>query len=128
MKTAKVEVTIKHDGGRIKIKVWATSIENAIEAVCKAENAPKSAVIKAQVEKPTISDIKHETLSTSPYFFDRKTLSFFGQRMADFSIARISAHEFRISAPIRGTFKTQTVRIYNAFTKELKQEQNNENQ
>ena len=122
MKNAKVEVTLKHDKGRVKVRVYANSIDEAIKAVIKSEGAPESAVIRAQVVKPTIGDIKEATLNTSPYFFSRETLRFFGQRMSDFTVARISPHEFRIAAPIRGTFATETVRIFDAFTGELKNE------
>lgn len=34
----------------------------------------------------TIYDIKYATLKNSPYYFDRKTMKFFGQRMSDFKV------------------------------------------
>ena len=38
------------------------------------------------MNKPTIYDIKYMTIDTSPYFFTRDTLRFFGQTMRSFGV------------------------------------------
>jgi len=38
------------------------------------------------MRKPTISEIKQDTVRNSPYFFDRDSMKFFGQRMSDFHV------------------------------------------
>ena len=48
----------------------------------------------------TISEIKNRTLETSPYFFSRKTLSFFGQTMRSFKVNKQADGRFLISAPM----------------------------
>ena len=64
----------------------------------------------------TIADIKQLTLATSPYFFSRETLRFFGQTMRSFSVVRQADGRTRISAPMR---YGRTVRFYNPVTHEL---------
>lgn len=75
-------------------------------------------------ERITIYDIKYRTQSTSPYFFERKTLKFFSQTMRDFSVIKIAENQYRISAPMlhNGKQVGQTVRIFNALTNELERE------
>lgn len=86
MKTALVIVKLKHDKGTHTVKVWATGIEAAKQHVLQAENAP--------------------------YFFDRKTMCFWGQKMSDFSIYRHGDDKFLIEAPRPHGV---TRRIYNPF-------------
>lgn len=38
-------VCLRHDKGKIRIATWASDTDNAIESVCNAEKAPKSAVL-----------------------------------------------------------------------------------
>ena len=38
---------------------------------------------KKKGKKPTIAEIKRNTKKNAPYFFDAKTMKFFGQRMSD---------------------------------------------
>lgn len=113
---AAVIVKLKHDKGTVKIKTWAESIQQAITQVCKAENAPESAVIYAKVAPLTISDIKYLTSETAPHFFTRSTLKFFRQKMGDFSVTRHGDDKFYISAPHQ---HGRTERIYNPFTRKL---------
>lgn len=47
----------------------------------------------------TIYDIKYATLKESPYYFDRKTMKFFGQRMSDFKIVTSWSGRIFIYAP-----------------------------
>jgi hypothetical protein len=76
------------------------------------------------MKKPTIYDIKRETEKTSPYFFSRKTLKFFGQTMKDFKVYTTEEDgKYLISSPMWDRFTGRNVgttqRIYNSFTKEL---------
>lgn len=70
------------------------------------------------MKKPTIYEIKRATYETSPYFFSRKTLKFWGQKLSDFKVYRTEIeHEFLIEAGGRAPFKTR--RIYNSLTHTL---------
>lgn len=48
----------------------------------------------------TIYDIKYATLKNQPYYFDRKTMKFFGQRMSDFKIVTSWSGRVFIYAPL----------------------------
>lgn len=69
----------------------------------------------------TIYEIKNRTQETSPYFFDRKTLKFFGQTMRSFSVKKQADGRFRVSAPLMdGKIKRgESVRFFNPNTNEL---------
>lgn len=69
----------------------------------------------------TISQIKAATAQTSPHFFDRKTLKFFGQTMASFKVYKQANGTFKISAPMRMNGKVigYTERIFDPTTNEL---------
>lgn len=112
----KVIVKLKHDAGTVKITVWATSLHDAINKVCKSENAPVSSVIYAKVAPLSISDIKYLSKEKAPYFFARSTMRFFGQNMKDFSVTRYGNDKFYLSAPHP---HGKTERIFNPFTREL---------
>ena len=43
---------------------------------------------KKKVKKPTIAEIKRNTKKKAPYFFDAKTMKFFGQRLSDYKVHR----------------------------------------
>mgnify|MGYP003655814732 CR=1 FL=1 len=49
----------------------------------------------------TISEIKIKTIKKAPYFFDRKTLKFFGQSMSSFKVVKSKSGKTFIYAPIR---------------------------
>ena len=49
----------------------------------------------------TISEIKNRTQETAPYYFTRKTMSFFGQTMRDFRVSKQADGRYLISAPMR---------------------------
>jgi len=119
MNQAKVTVTLKSDSGRIKISVWASSIEEAKEKVLRDQNAPLSAILSAKVERPSIWDIKRLTAESSPYFFSRSTLRFFQQKVSDFSVYRNGPDSFVIAANSWGGNVTK--RIFNPFTRTLEQ-------
>jgi len=64
----------------------------------------------------TISEIKRRTAETSPYFFSRDTLRFFGQTMRSYSIRKQSDGRYLITAPIvdyRGHNMGTTKRYFN---------------
>lgn len=44
-------VCLKHDKGRIRIATWADNTDKAIELVCNAELAPRSAVLWVKKRK-----------------------------------------------------------------------------
>ena len=71
----------------------------------------------------TIYEIKQATTETSPYFFSRDTLHFFGQTMRSFSVKKQPDGRVRISAPMVDRFTGrnmgETVRYYNPETKGL---------
>lgn len=72
--------------------------------------------------RTTISDIKRMTEETSPHFFDRKTMKFFGQRMSDFKVRKMEDGRIEISAPMRdssGKIVGQTKRFFNPETNKL---------
>lgn len=100
----KVIVKLKHDTGKVKISVWANSIEEAINKVLQSENAPNSAVIYAKVTPHTIHDIKRNS-----WFFST-------QKLSSFSVKRYGNDKFYIYAIYAGV---TIQRIYNPFTKQL---------
>ena len=70
----------------------------------------------------TIYQIKELTKETSPYFFSRSTLRFFGQTMRSFSVKKQADGRYRVSAPSRdysGTLRGETVRFFNPKNNEL---------
>jgi hypothetical protein len=117
MNLVKVIVKVKNDKGVVKFINWATSLENAIDNICKAENAPLNAIQYAKVAPLTIYDIKRLSEEKSPYFFSRKTLNFFKQKVSDFKVSRIGNDKFYIYANSFGNNVTE--RIFNPFTNEL---------
>lgn len=54
---------------------------------------------KKKIKKPTISYIKSSTLKDSPYFFETKTLKFFGQRQSSFKVHVTDSGRIFIYAP-----------------------------
>ena len=70
----------------------------------------------------TIYDIKRLTAETSPYFFTRKTMSFFHQTMKQFSVVKQSDNRIKISQEMRsftGQKVGETVRYFNPINNEL---------
>ena len=70
----------------------------------------------------TISEIKNRTQKTSPYFFSKSTLSFFGQTMRSFKQSKQVDGRTKIFAPMKdytGRNMGQTVRYFNPETNEL---------
>jgi len=68
-----------------------------------------------------IYDIKRLTLETSPYFFSRRTLKFFGQTMNDFRIKKQKDGRYKIFADVflDGQKVHETIRYFNSETNEL---------
>jgi len=71
----------------------------------------------------TIYDIKRGTAETSPYYFSRNTLKFFGQTLRMFSVCKSGDGRYVISAPMFDRFTRkqigQSVRFFNPVTNEL---------
>jgi hypothetical protein len=76
----------------------------------------------------TIYEIKARTKETSPYFFSRKTMKFFGQTMKSFKVKKLNQYEYLIKAKIisinayTGKRKKEgyTQRIFDIRNNELK--------
>jgi protein associated with RNAse G/E len=66
----------------------------------------------------TIYDIKERTKKTAPYFFDRKTMKFFGQTMRDFKVYKQKDGKYLIVAESGSnwTEKHYTKRLFNPVT------------
>ncbi len=73
----------------------------------------------------TIHEIKYLTEQTSPHFFTRSTLRFFGQTMKSFSVKKCADGRYRISAPIYCSWCTigETVRYFNPSNNQLEREE-----
>ena len=72
--------------------------------------------------RPTIYDIKCRTQDSSPYFFERKTLKFFGQTMKSFTVKKLSETEYSLTAGMfdhSGKYVGMTNRIFNTTTNKL---------
>ena len=70
----------------------------------------------------TIYEIKRRTKETSPYFFSKDTLRFFGQRMKDFKVTKIDNDCYYINAPMydfNGKYMGETDRFFNPLTNKL---------
>lgn len=71
----------------------------------------------------TIYEIKNKTAETSPYYFTRNTLKFFGQTMRMFSVKKQSDGRYKISAPMYDRYTGKQVgtseRFYNPANNEL---------
>mgnify|MGYP003657829375 FL=1 len=75
----------------------------------------------------SIAEIKRRTQETNPYFFDKKTMKDFGQRMSDFKVTAMEDGRYKVSAPTYSTdFRTgerkrmkDTVRYFNPKNNEL---------
>ena len=68
----------------------------------------------------TIYEIKERTEKTSPYFFSKNTLKFFGQKMSDFHIKKQPDGKYLIWAKIKtAPSNLYTERLFNPETNEL---------
>lgn len=50
----------------------------------------------------TIHEIKRRTIKTSPYFFSRENLRFFGQVLRDFKVRKQADGRYLVTAPAKG--------------------------
>ena len=64
----------------------------------------------------TISQIKKLTAETEPYYFSRKTMRWWGQKMSDFSVSKCEDGRYRIQAPSK---YGESVRYFNPSNNEL---------
>ena len=69
----------------------------------------------------TIYEIKRRTAETSPYFFNRDTMRFFGQTLRDFRVYKQDDGKYLIIADSGKNWKGhhQTKRLFNPETNEL---------
>ena len=69
----------------------------------------------------TIYDIARLTSETSPYFFHRETLKFFGQTMSSFKMYKQNDGRYLVTAPMVNGGKQvgTTERYFNPETNEL---------
>lgn len=72
-------------------------------------------------KKPTIYDIARLTSETSPYFFSRETLKWFGQTMSSFKVYKQDDGRYLITAPMMhgGKQVGTTEKYFNPKTNEL---------
>ena len=77
----------------------------------------------------TIYEIKRLTATTSPHFFTRSTLKFFGQTMKSFSVRKCADGRYKMSAPMRRWDNGRwidtgnTMRYFNPANNELEREE-----
>lgn len=69
----------------------------------------------------TIHEIKNRTQQTSPYFFSRESMKFFGQTLRDFKVRKQSDGKYLITAPSYwdGKLMGITKRLFNPETNKL---------
>ena len=70
----------------------------------------------------TIYDIKTRTQETSPHYFTRSSMKFFGQTMKDFKVYKQADGRFLIVAPMRdrsGKTIGESKRYFNPVNNEL---------
>lgn len=69
----------------------------------------------------TIHEIKRRTAQTSPYYFSRKTMKFFGQTLKSFSVRKQPDGRYLISAPMldNGRKVGTSERYFNPINNEL---------
>ena len=69
-----------------------------------------------------IYKIKELTKKTAPYFFDRKTMKFFGQTLKDFTVKEQKDGRYLITAPSNdfyGNKMDKTIRYFNPKNNKL---------
>jgi hypothetical protein len=69
----------------------------------------------------TIYQIKEFTKETSPFFFTKQTLGFFGQTMRSFKVSKQEDGRYKIYAPsyCNTQYMGDTIRFFNPLTNEL---------
>ena len=65
--------------------------------------------------KPTIYEIAELTSKTSPYFFSKKTLKFFGQSMSSFKVYKQDDGRYLITAPVIKDGKEVDLEMFGAY-------------
>tara|TARA_R100001463_G_scaffold23977_1_gene57254 strand:+ start:5160 stop:5381 length:222 start_codon:yes stop_codon:yes gene_type:complete len=72
----------------------------------------------------TIYQIKKRTAKTSPYFFSKDTMRFFGQKLSDFKVSKQSDGRYKISAKSGANWSQElkTVRYFNPSNNRLENE------
>jgi len=72
----------------------------------------------------TIYDIKERTKETSPYFFSKDTMKWFGQTMNSFIVYEQDDGRYKITAPSGDNwdYLHETVRFFNPSNNKLEKE------
>ena len=70
------------------------------------------------MRRPTIYEIKKLTMDSSPYYFSKATMSFFGQRLKDFRVHALDKGRYKITCDSLKTGYT-SVRYFNPDTNTL---------
>lgn len=73
------------------------------------------------MKRLTIYDIKRLTSETSPYYFNSKTLKFFGQTVGSFKVYKQQDGRYMIKAPIvdSGVYRGFSIRYFNPANNQL---------
>lgn len=111
-----------------------TTLNNLKLLLPLAPDCERSRII-SQIEKleakrktMTIYEIKQLTARTSPHFFTRASLAFFGQTMRDFKVEKCADGRYKISAPMRSAMEGwprivgETIRYFYPATNTLERE------
>lgn len=73
----------------------------------------------------TIYDIKYATQETAPFYFTRKTMRFFNQKMKDFKVYKQKDGRYLITAPMKnnqGKIVGYSERYFNPLNNKLELE------
>ena len=67
-----------------------------------SRRSPSTAKRKAPAAKPlSIAEIKRRTAKTEPLFFSPRNMKFFGQKMSDYQVKKLSNGTYLLKAPVR---------------------------
>lgn len=81
-------VTMQSDKGRHRMRVNATTPENAAKHACDFEGAPARAAVKVRLVPLTPADLKARVEQGSDsHFFEPSTMRFFGDTMANYGVS-----------------------------------------
>lgn len=82
------EVTMQSDRGKHRVRVNATTAENAVKHACDFEGAPTRAAAKVRLVPLTPADLKARVeQGADRHFFEPSTMRFFGDTMANYGVS-----------------------------------------
>ena len=94
----KYKLSLRDKDGFSKSSNWIDE-KSLYKTKKKSDIKKKANMKKTKVKKPTIAYIKSSTMKDSPYFFESKTLKFFGQRQSSFKVHVTDSGRIFIYAP-----------------------------